>query len=64
MLGVVVLAALALLHFLGVIDDADFLMKTKKKKHKTVMSTLTGTFGRKEVVKLYDFLPSFPNSYP
>lgn len=63
MLGVVVLAALALLHFLGVIDDADFLMKTKKKKHKTVMSTLTGTFGRKEV-KLYDFLPSFPNSYP
>lgn len=32
MLGVVVLATLALLHFLGVIDDADFLMKTKKKK--------------------------------
>lgn len=34
MLGVVVLAALALLHFLGVIDDADFLMKTKKKNTK------------------------------
>lgn len=31
MLGVVVLAALALLLFLGVIDDADFLMKRKIK---------------------------------
>lgn len=31
MLGVMALAALALLQFLGVIDDADFLIKTKKK---------------------------------
>lgn len=32
MLGVAVLAALAVLQFLGVIDDADFLIKTKQTK--------------------------------